>query len=54
MGIAMGDASYRHNGVHQNRGAGAIGIHIVPSALRVIIVAAMNVHHSVFVKMELI
>ena len=51
MGIAMGDAIHGDNGIHLNRCAPSVGVGIVPHAMSIIIVAAMDVHHSVLVKM---
>ena len=54
MGIAMRDSVNRDNGIHPNGGADSIGIGIIPCALGIIIVATVDVHHGILIKVILV
>ena len=51
MGEGVGYTSNRHDGVHQDGRGRAMGIHIVPNAMRVVVFAAMDVHNGILNEM---
>ena len=52
--IAMCNTLHGNDGIHPNRSARSVGIGVVPSALRVKIVAAVDVDNRIFVEVVIV